>query len=121
MTAIVYYDLLSTALGSMVLASDGDALTGVWFDGQRHQPPQGPSWERRPKLAILLRASVELTEYFAGERTVFTVPLAPSGTPFQRTVWSAIAAIPYGATTAYRELAVHPGLARQVPELVQVD
>jgi len=40
---------------------------------------------------------------------VFTLPLAPVGTPFQRDVWSAIAAIPYGETTAYRELAARIG------------
>ena len=99
MTTSVYYDLFPSTLGAMLLSSDGDALTGAWFDGQRHQPALGPSWERRPKLPILLRAEVELAEYFAGERTVFTLPLAPAGTPFQRDVWSAIAAIPYGETT----------------------
>ncbi len=110
MTTSVYYDdLLPTALGAMVLSSDGDALTGAWFDGQRHQPAQGPSWERRRDLPILRRARIELAEYFAGERTVFTLALAPAGTPFQRDVWSVIAAIPYGETTAYRDLAARIG------------
>jgi len=109
MTSSVYYKLFPSTLGTMVLASDGDALTGAWFDGQRHQPAQGPSWERRPRLSILLRAEAELAEYFAAERTVFTLPLAAAGTPFQREVWSAIAAVPYGETTAYRELAERIG------------
>ena len=105
MTTAVYYDRFPTSLGAMLLASDGDALTGAWFDGQRHQPALGPRGSAAPSLPILLRAEAELAEYFAGERTVFTLPLAPAGTPFQRDVWSAIAAIPYGETTAYRELA----------------
>jgi methylated-DNA-[protein]-cysteine S-methyltransferase len=109
MTTSVYYKLFSSMLGTMVLASDGDALIGAWFDGQRHQPAQGLSWQGRPELPILLRAEAELSEYFAGERTVFTLPLAPAGTPFQRDVWSAIAAIPYGKTAAYRELAERIG------------
>ena len=54
MTAIVCFDLLPTALGPMVLASDGDALMGAGFQGQRHQTPQGPSWQRRRNLATLV-------------------------------------------------------------------
>jgi methylated-DNA-[protein]-cysteine S-methyltransferase len=61
------------------------------------------------KPAVLLRAALELDEYFAGERTEFALPLAPTGTPFQRDVWQAIAAVPYGATTAYRDLATAIG------------
>jgi methylated-DNA-[protein]-cysteine S-methyltransferase len=105
----VYYDFLSTPLGKMLLASDGDALSGAWFEGQRHEPSRGSSWERRPDRRILMRASVELTEYFAGTRTEFTLELSPAGTPFQREVWSAIAAIRYGKTAAYRDLAAHIG------------
>ena len=105
----VYYDFLLTSLGKMLLASDGDALMGAWFEGQRYEPSRGPSWERRRNLPILLHAGAELNEYFAGARTEFTLPLAPHGTPFQRDVWRAIAAIPYGETAAYRDLASRIG------------
>jgi methylated-DNA-[protein]-cysteine S-methyltransferase len=105
MKTAVYYDCFESPLGTMVLATDGTALTGAWFDGQRHQPPIGPGWKRRGDLPILRRAAIELREYFARERRQFEVALAPSGTPFQRTVWNAIAAVPFGATIAYRELA----------------
>jgi methylated-DNA-[protein]-cysteine S-methyltransferase len=46
-----------------------------------------------------------LEEYFARARTTFDLPLDPSGTAFQRRVWDALRAIPYGATTSYGELA----------------
>jgi methylated-DNA-[protein]-cysteine S-methyltransferase len=105
----VYYDFLSTSLGTMLLASDGDALLGVWFEGQRYEPNVGPAWERNRNLPILVRTGAELTEYFAGARTEFTVPLSPAGTAFQRGVWNAIAAIPYGETAAYRDLASRIG------------
>ena len=105
----VHYDFLSTSLGTMLLASDGDALVGAWFEGQRYEPSRGSSWERRRNLPILLQAGAELTEYYAGTRTEFTVPLAPAGTAFQREVWGAIAAIPYGETAAYRDLASRIG------------
>ncbi len=109
MMTVVYFDCMPSPLGEMVLASDGDALTGAWFDGQRYQPRLGPAWQRRPDLPLLRRAAVELAEYFAGERIVFSVPLAPVGTPFQRDVWRAIAGVPYGATIAYRDLAARAG------------
>ena len=104
-----YFDSITTSLGPMVLASDGEALIGAWFDGQRHQPPVGSSWRRQRDMPILLRAAIELAEYFAGERTQFALPLAPGGTAFQRDVWQAIATVPYGATIAYRDLAIAIG------------
>ena len=109
MNAVLYFDCVPTSLGTMVLASDGDALTGAWFDGQRHQPPIAASWQRHRNVPVLQRAAIELAEYFAGERTEFALSLAPSGTPFQREVWQAIAAVPYGETIAYRDLAAAIG------------
>ena len=105
----LYYDLLSTSLGSMLLASDGDALVGAWFERQRYEPSVGPSWERKCDVAVLVRAGVEIGEYLAGTRKAFTIPLSPAGTAFQRDVWNAIAAIPYGETAAYRDLASRIG------------
>ena len=105
----VCYDFLSTSLGTMLLASDGEALVGAWFAGQRYEPTVASSWERKPKLPVLVRAGVEISEYMAGARTAFTVALSPAGTAFQRDVWSAIAAIPYGETAAYRDLASRVG------------
>jgi methylated-DNA-[protein]-cysteine S-methyltransferase len=61
----------------------------------------------RPTAYGLLRE--ELSEYFAGKRRTFTIPLAPKGTPFQLAVWNALLEIPYGATTSYSELAFRIG------------
>ena len=46
----------------------------------------------------------QLGEYFLGERTIFTFPIIPEGTPFQQEVWKALRNIPYGTTTSYLEL-----------------
>ena len=105
----VYYDFLSTSLGSMLLASDGDALAGAWFERQRYEPSLGPSWKRECGLPILVQAGTEIREDLAGARRAFTVPLCPAGTAFQRDVWNAIGAIPYGETAAYRDLASRIG------------
>lgn len=54
---------------------------------------------------ILRRAAAQLAEYFAGTRTRFDLPLAPIGTEFQRRVWAATSAIPFGETATYGEIA----------------
>ncbi len=102
----VYWD---SPLGRMVLVAKDDALIGVYFDGQRYQPPIGASWRERPESSVLRRAVLQLAEYFAGTRTRFDLPLAPVGTPFQRAVWQAIAAVPSGRTITYAELAANAG------------
>ena len=51
------------------------------------------------------RAFSELSEYFAGKRKEFDLPLALSGTPFQKKVWKALADIPYGEARSYRDIA----------------
>jgi methylated-DNA-[protein]-cysteine S-methyltransferase len=109
MKTATYFDTVMTPLGPLVLATDGDALTGAWFDGQRYQPPMDSGWQQRADLPILRRSVAELAEYFAGRRTRFDLPLAPSGTPFQRVVWEAIASVPYGETIAYNALAARVG------------
>jgi AraC family transcriptional regulator of adaptative response/methylated-DNA-[protein]-cysteine methyltransferase len=51
------------------------------------------------------RLAEELTDYFAARRRDFTVPLVPSGTPFQRRVWEQLLRIPYGETRSYEDIA----------------
>lgn len=63
--------------------------------------PGGP-----PPLLELRR---QLAQYFAGERRAFDLPLAPRGTEFERRVWQALLAIPYGETRSYAEVAAAIG------------
>ena len=84
MNTAVYFDRVSSTLGSILLATDGIALTGAWFDGQRYPPSIDARWQRRPDLPILRRAATMLAEYFGGDRAHFDIALAPAGTPFQR-------------------------------------
>lgn len=53
----------------------------------------------------LLQAHVELEEYFAGKRKIFSVPLSLHGTAFQLLVWNALCQIPYGHTLSYSDIA----------------
>lgn len=97
------HTFLKTPIGMLLLAGDGHALSCVGFpEGSRAMQPK-PQWPRDDAAFQLART--ELTAYFAGALTQFTVPLAPSGTPFQLAVWAALRDIPYGATASYGELA----------------
>jgi methylated-DNA-[protein]-cysteine S-methyltransferase len=60
---------------------------------------------------LLLQARDQLEEYFEGRRQDFDLPLQPAGTDFQRKVWAALEAIPFGATRSYGELAAELGTA----------
>jgi methylated-DNA-[protein]-cysteine S-methyltransferase len=64
--------------------------------------------EARPRGA-LADAIQQLREYFSGKRQTFDLPLAPAGTPFQRSVWRRLEQIPYGKTISYAELAERTG------------
>lgn len=62
-------------------------------------------------LRIFEQTRAELDEYFAGVRQVFSVPLALQGTEFQKRVWAALLAIPYGEYVSYADVAVSAGLS----------
>ena len=62
--------------------------------------------------ALLVKVAMQLDEYFQGVRKNFDLPLNPAGTGFQRKVWDALLAIPYGETRTYREIAEAAGCPR---------
>ena len=125
--ALATYD---SPIGSLMLAARGGALVGLWAAGQRFfGSPYGideasarsavdltspdsrevvlaeAGWDEAD--ARVLRAAASwLDDYFAGEApSPATVRLAPAGTDFQKRVWEAMDAIPYGATHTYGHLA----------------
>ena len=92
---------MASPIGPLGLFGRGDQLVYLHLpDGT--DPPPIASCDATP---ILHRAAQQLAEYFAGARTEFELELAPEGTPFQRLVWDALRAIPYGVTVTYGHLA----------------
>lgn len=106
---MIRYARLRTPLGTLFAVAAGGALTGIYFDGQRHAPAIAPGWREDPAHAPLAECARQLAEYFDGKRRCFELPLAPDGTDFQRRVWGEIARIPFGATLTYAELAARAG------------
>ncbi|MGI5228827.1 methylated-DNA--[protein]-cysteine S-methyltransferase [Actinoallomurus sp. CA-142502] len=109
------HTVVDSPIGPLTLVGADGALTGVYMDRQRYRPEPETFGDRDD--VPFTEAARQLEEYFAGTRTRFDLPLAPAGTPFQRQVWEALQAIPYGQTVSYGQLADRlgrPAAARAV-------
>lgn len=97
----------ASPLGPLLLAAEGDALTGLWLPGQKYYAAGLPSdAEQDASRPILRAAAAWLDSYFSGEKPEpSALSLAPRGSEFQRLVWALLTEIPYGETTTYGALA----------------
>nr|WP_298722742.1 methylated-DNA--[protein]-cysteine S-methyltransferase [uncultured Steroidobacter sp.] len=111
-----YIDWYESPVGPLIARATDQAVCGLSFcDADRLQ--QQLQALRQQHAATLQPGSnrllndlrVQLAEYFANRRRVFTVPLRAAGTPFQERVWAALCDIPYGETWSYLQLAVRIG------------
>ncbi|HQR98514.1 MULTISPECIES: methylated-DNA--[protein]-cysteine S-methyltransferase [unclassified Polaromonas] len=107
-TRSVVQTTFQSPLGKMIIAATDKGLAGLWFEGQRHLPPElvdPPVWPSDPAHPVLQQVMTQLTEYFTGQRTQFDVPLDLAyGTAFQQSVWQALLKIPQGGTASYGEV-----------------
>lgn len=100
-----YIDHYDSLLGGITLASDGEALTGLWFDGQKYFGSTLTQNAEQKKLPVFDRAAQWLAVYFSGKEPDFTPPLSMKTTSFRETVWKIMLTIPYGKTMTYGEIA----------------
>ena len=100
---MIYTAHYTSLLGGITLASDGIALTGLYFDGETGCPPCDAAHKK--DLPVLGEAMRWLDLYFAGHEPDFSPTLNPTGTAFQQAVWAILRTIPYGATTSYGTIA----------------
>lgn len=102
--------VMHSPIGRLMLEEEDGALVRVAF---KREIPAGieEQAEELPLQAkeVLEKAERQLDEYFAGERKVFNLPLAPKGTEFQKKVWAALRDIPYGETRSYGQIAAAVG------------
>lgn len=101
------HTVVDSPVGPLTLFAEHGKLAGLYMSDQRHRPAQETFGA--PDAELFTEVAGQLSEYFAGTRTKFEVPMNPAGTPFQQRVWAALCDIPYGETVSYGWLANHIG------------
>ncbi|HLC27587.1 MAG TPA: methylated-DNA--[protein]-cysteine S-methyltransferase [bacterium] len=105
----LYKSRIASPVGPLILVGNRSHVTAIQFlDTSSKLPPDlsfAPPEKHLSQENPLLEARRELEAYFRGALTLFSTPLAPSGTPFQHRVWEALRKIPYGETASYGEIA----------------
>jgi methylated-DNA-[protein]-cysteine S-methyltransferase len=105
-----FYDTFSTPVGEFSIAVDANgSVIATAFGGLPELRERFAADEVVHDPARVAAARGEVTAYFAGKRDSFTLKLAPSGTPFQQSVWAALQRIPIGETRSYGQLAAELG------------
>ncbi len=92
-------------IGTLLIAATDAGICGIYFEEHKHFKGKD-GWLHAPTQAAarhLKAAAMQLDEYFAGKRTEFDVALDLSGTEFQRSVWAALNAIPFGLSVSYAQ------------------
>lgn len=112
-----YINYFESPLGTLTMASDGEALTGLWFVGQKYYGATLGTEYMEANLPIFIETKRWLDCYFAGQKPNFTPKLAPMGSEFRQQVWAILQTIPYGSTLTYSEIAAQIVKARGVAKM----
>ncbi len=102
---MIFYIEHPSPIGTLLIAATDAGISGIYFEEHKHFKGKD-AWSQTPTpLAMrhLAHAAMQLDEYFAGKRTEFTVALDMVGTEFQRGVWTALGAIPFGKSVSYAQ------------------
>lgn len=108
---ITAYTSVPMLCGDILVAGTGRGICALIVAAQATMPAAREALQQYcpaplvPDADELADATAQLTEYVSGARQSFDLPLDLAGTPFQRRVWAALLAIPYGETVTYRDLA----------------
>lgn len=100
-----YLLTMDSPVGPVTVASDGEAIIGLWLEGQKYFEATLETAEEWPDLPVLAETRAWLERYFAGDDPGALPPVSPRGTAFQQRVWAQLAEIPYGQLTTYGQIA----------------
>jgi methylated-DNA-[protein]-cysteine S-methyltransferase len=100
---------ITSPVGRLTLVASDQGLSAILWENDRPSRVRLNLVGEDHSHPLLQEAARQLAEYFAGRRESFTLPLAPSGTAFQRDVWDALRTIPFGETRSYSQIAQQIG------------
>jgi methylated-DNA-[protein]-cysteine S-methyltransferase len=106
------YKFFDSPVGKLKLVASEDGLVAVLWQNDNPTRVRLGDLEKKEDHAVLVETERQLNEYFAGKRSEFSVPLDMRGTAFQKDVWRALLAIPFGKTLSYGEIANQLGRPR---------
>lgn len=117
-----YIQKYNSPFGKMLMFSDGDALTGLVFDGQKYFKNKEVSDYVNEDLQVFKEVKEWLNIYFDGKKPDFIPPISLNGSVFRKEVWEILMTIPYGQVCTYGEiakkLAAKRGIARMAAQAV---
>jgi methylated-DNA-[protein]-cysteine S-methyltransferase len=99
------YKLVASPIGMLKLVASTKGLVAILWENDKPRRVRLAGEVEEALHPVLVRTEIELSEYFAGKRDKFSVPLDMRGTTFQKQVWQALLAIPFGETRTYSNLA----------------
>ncbi len=99
----MYYTIIKSPVDPILLVSDGNCLTGLYLDEEKYSKKIEDHWKesKAPFKSVI----EQLRAYFSPELKEFNVDVSMQGTDFQKNVWRALNAIPYGETVSYKTIA----------------
>jgi len=112
---------IESPVGTLNVAATEDGICWVDFADKSTADKRFKSFAKKLNASItqnnnlhINELETQLKEYFEGKRKEFTVKIVIEGTPFQKEVWAALQAIPYGATRSYKEQSTAIGMPKAV-------
>jgi len=114
----MYKVSFNSPVGLLIIQAEDNCITNIYLAKEEEQE----ELQKENSSPLLQQACHQLTEYFAGERTTFDLPIKyVTGTPFQHSVWNALRNIPYGETRSYEDIAVAIGNPKAVRAIGQAN
>ncbi|MGE4316551.1 methylated-DNA--[protein]-cysteine S-methyltransferase [Acinetobacter sp.] len=105
---------MASPVGILKLVANDTALVAVFWENENPKRVRLAELIEQTHHPILLETQKQLSEYFAGKRQQFDLPLDFEGTEFQQKVWQALLTIPFGETRSYRDIAEQVGNVKAV-------
>ena len=102
---MIYVSYYKSPIGNITMASDGESLCGLWFDGQKYFASTVKGETEDKLLPVFEQTKEWLDIYFSGNEPDFTPKLSLDGSEFCKAVWDILLTIPYGSVMTYGEIA----------------